>query len=366
MRINILASHRFHLLDLARELSSLGHDVRFYSYVSKKRCASFGMIPSRCKSLMWLVWPFFILQKLVPRRFNDSVIWYRNLLMDWYLAEFMRQCDVCIGLGSVYLRAFESAKQRGATTILEWGSKHTIEQHKHFGEIDIQSNRNVRRELRGYDVCDYIAIAADHVRQSFIKQGVPDTKLLVNPYGVDLKHFRPTMCSKEYDLIMVGGWRFEKGCDLIIELLKKKNYSFLHVGPLVNMDFPNLTNMTHHDPVDQKELIDYYRKARVFILPSRAEGLAMVQAQAIACGLPVVCSKETGGRDLREQLLDKKWIIEMAELTVDSLDMAVVDALALTQDQQGIRDYAGECINNLTWEAYGSRYSKKLFEIKNV
>lgn len=29
MRINIAASHRFHLLDLARELAALGHDVRF-------------------------------------------------------------------------------------------------------------------------------------------------------------------------------------------------------------------------------------------------------------------------------------------------------------------------------------------------
>ena len=43
MKITIAASHRFHLLDLARELASLGHEVRFYSYVPTKRAMKFGL-----------------------------------------------------------------------------------------------------------------------------------------------------------------------------------------------------------------------------------------------------------------------------------------------------------------------------------
>lgn len=43
MRINIAASHRFHLLDLARELEYQGHDVCFYSYVPTKRAMMYGL-----------------------------------------------------------------------------------------------------------------------------------------------------------------------------------------------------------------------------------------------------------------------------------------------------------------------------------
>ena len=116
--------------------------------------------------------------------------------------------------------------------------------------------------------------------------------------------------------------------------------------------------MTHHEPVDQNELVNYYAKARVFVLPSRAEGLSLVQAQAIACGLPVVCSKETGGADLRDQLTDKKWIIEMEDLSVEALLDAVDKGLNLARAQKGIRNYAGDDMNRLSWENYGIRYSR--------
>jgi len=366
MRISILATHRFHLLDLARELSSLGHDVQFYSYVPTRRCAEFGLSPSLCHCLLWLVWPFFVMQRLAPQRWQESIIWYRNLLMDWYLAKTIRRCDVCIGLGSVYLKAFQTVKRKGAIAILEWGSKHAIEQRRQFGKTDFMDNRVVRRELHGYELCDYIAISSDHVREGFVKQGVPLDKLIVNPYGVNLDDFPPTQCTAEYDLLMVGGWRFEKGCDMIVELLKRRDYRFLHVGSLVNMEFPSSENMTHHEPVDQRELAQYYAKAKVFVLPSRAEGLAMVQAQAIACGLPVVCSKETGGRDLRDQLTDGRWIVEMEDLSLESLDRAVAQALALAQEQQGVRNYAGPSLSSLTWRAYGQRYSTNLEQIAHV
>ncbi len=364
MIINVISSHRFHLLDLARELSGQGHNVRFYSYVPTKRCSEFGIEEQFCVSFLWLVWPFFALTKISPKSWEDSIVWYRNLLIDWYISRTMRKCDVCIGIGTVYVKAFERAKKEGATTILEWGSKHIIEQRKQFGGLEDYSSRTLNRELKQYSVCDYISISAAHVRDSFLRQGVPAEKLIINPYGVALSQFHPTNCSKEYDLIYVGGWRFEKGCDILIELCQKYGYSLLHVGAIVNFDFPELSCMKHIDPVDQKELVDYYAKARIFVLPSRAEGLALVQAQAIACGLPIVCSKETGGADLREKLQDKRWIVEMEDLSVEALMNAVDEALVLANTQVGIRNYAGEELNELSWEAYGKRYSERLSRIR--
>jgi glycosyltransferase involved in cell wall biosynthesis len=48
----------------------------------------------------------------------------------------------------------------------------------------------------------------------------------------------------------------------------------------------------------QSELAALMSRSHVLALPSIEEGLALVQAQAMACGCPVICSTNTGGEDL--------------------------------------------------------------------
>lgn len=356
MKINIASTHRFHLLDLARELEKQGHDVRFYSYVPTKRCVSFGLPQKCCYSLLWIAFPFLVFNKILSS--GRWLNYVRNIVLDWYVSCVMEPCDIYICLGSVYKQSIITAKKKyNAITILEWGSKHIIEQLKMFGKLDTYPKKFLERELTQYELVDYISIATSHVKESFLKYGVREKKLSVNPYGVDLSQFYPTRLNGHYDIIFVGGWRYEKGCDLLVEVCKKYNYSLLHVGTIINLDFPKFPNMHHIDSVNQSLLINYYRLAKIFVLPSRAEGLAMVQAQALACGLPIVCSKETGGRDLKNLLKDKKWIIEMQEFSVEELNKCIKEALQLSQTQTGERNYAHDDINNLTWEAYGKRYN---------
>ena len=367
MVINILATHRFHVLDLARELSNLGHDVRFYSYVSGRRVEKFGFPSKNCINFLWLVLPFFALAKLFPNnnKWQFWVINKRNTIIDWYVSHTSRKCDVVIALGCIYTNSIKKAKSQGSIAILEWGSKHIIEQLKNFGRLDTYPEKQLASDLNEYELVDYISIPATHVKDSFIKHGVDEKKLLVNPYGVSLNQFSPTVCSNEFDLICVGGWRYEKGSDLLVTVCRKYGYKLLHVGAIINMEFPEDSNFTHVDPVDQSRLIQYYSKSKVFVLPSRSEGLSLVQAQAIACGLPVVCSKETGGIDLRSQISNREWVIEMCDFEIETLHNCIENALSLAYKQSGERNYTANEIDNLTWAAYGERYSENLKRIIN-
>lgn len=48
----------------------------------------------------------------------------------------------------------------------------------------------------------------------------------------------------------------------------------------------------------REDIIEFYKIADIFILPSFREGLSVALMEAMACGLPVICSGIRGNRDL--------------------------------------------------------------------
>mgnify|MGYP001617212124 CR=1 FL=1 len=58
------------------------------------------------------------------------------------------------------------------------------------------------------------------------------------------------------------------------------------------------TSLTVCSRGDWAELYLYYSQGSVFVIASTEEGLALVQAQAMACGLPVIATTNTGAEDL--------------------------------------------------------------------
>lgn len=369
MKINILSPGRFHVCDLARELARNGHDVKFYSFVPTKRAMKFGL-PKECSaSLFWPMSPFLVLsKKLFPR--SQWAAKFTILFQDWLTSVVMRKCDVCIAMSGSFAAAPRKAKKQGAVVIIERGSKHIMEQKRILDSIPSNKGKvtvpywHIPREIECYDMADYVAVASQHVVRSMLKFGYPKEKLFVNPYGVDLSMFYPDdKVKKEYDVIMVGGWSYRKGCDLIVDAIKQSNYRFLHVGSIVDMEFPQGDErFTHIDAVDQKQLVNYYNQAKVFVLPSREEGLAMVQAQAIACNLPLVGSKDSGAEDLKEIVEHSEFITIIEDFTPAAL-LKAIDLSMIKQKQLNGIQYAGNAAERLTWKAYGDRYSEFINKI---
>lgn len=281
----------------------------------------------------------------------------------------MRKADVCICMSGAFLRVPIKAKKQGAIVILERGSKHILEQ-KRILELNPKNHGvthkpdfHIKRELAGYEIADYIAVASQHVVDSFKLHNYPMEKLFVNPYGVDLSDFHPIDNEeKKYDLIMVGGWSYRKGCDLIIEAVKQTGRTLLHVGNLVDMPFPEGDNFTHYNAVDQKQLVNFYNQAKVFILPSREEGLAMVQAQAVACNLPLIGSHDSGAEDLKRMVEYPEYITIIEDYNVDAVVKAIRIAFA-TYEELGCKLYIGSAKETLSWAAYGKRYANFLNNI---
>ena len=374
MKVAILTAGRFHVLDLARELSALGHDVQFYSYVPHNRALKFGLPISCCRSLFFYAAPFLLLRIIAPKKYKSTLDHLLHRVLDTVVQWRIEPCDVVIAMSGIYVKSLLYAKQRyGAKIYLERGSKHIISQKEILDrgafsgyKVDKVPVWAVKRELAGYDLADKIVVPSMHVERSFIEQGIPVNKLFRNLYGVDLTMFGKSQSLRHVEfptIIFVGNWSYQKGVDVLVAAWRSlgTGVRLIHVGQVGDMPMPIDKNFEHVDPVPQWRLSEYYSRAHVFVLASRQEGLALVQLQALACGLPLVCSDQTGGEDLQRYIADSTNIKVVGVDDFKALSFAMEALLSKSLLIQQPRDLLGEVgRKNLTWSAYGLRYANEL------
>ena len=285
----------------------------------------------------------------------------------------LRPCDVFICMSGYYLEAARFAKRRyGAAIWLERGSHHIRSQDEILAAIpgaQRPSPLAIRRELAGYALADRVVIPSHHVKESFRRDESAFAKLFYNPYGVDLTMFpyrrEHTIAGRPFSLLSIGTWSLQKGCDLLAEAIRKNpGVRLIHVGPIGDLDFPiDDDRFSHVDPVPQPELARFYAAADVFVLASRQDGFGMVLAQALASGLPLICTDRTGGADLAHTPGLAACITVVPHDDVDAL----ADAIASWRD----RRRAGQKLpplleadrEKLGWAAYAKRYSDELHRL---
>lgn len=367
MTINIASfGGRSHLLDTAKELARLGHTVRFYSYVPTKRAIEFGL-PKECSySLFFWALPFLLLFKLFGfKEWTQTLYWY---VFDLFSAFYMKPCDVFIGQLPMHEYSMKRMKTKHrAKTIIESGISN-IDNYisilkeikaKDFPHINIQRYRDI------YDIADYISVASFFSLNSFTERGYNEKKIFVNPYGVNLDSFHPTILdSEQYDCIVVGQWSKRKGSDMVSKICKERNLTLLHVGAIVDLEFPKANNFKHIDPVEEKELLSYYAKAKIFLFPSYEDGFGLVLCQAMMCGLPIVCSPNTGGPTLKKMANNTEYIIVMSKVDSKELSLCIDKAFVLANNQHGQRQYCDkDIVAQLSWTGYGKRYNDFLLRI---
>lgn len=381
LRIAIVTSGRFHVVDLARELLALGHDVTLYSALPPWRTRAYGVPLSHTR---WLG-PAPVAALLAARRGMRTARWRgisaraMSEAVDATAAAALRPCDVVIGMSGMSLRTLKKAKKRyGALTIVERSSQHIQAQRDILASIDPGGQRvdlmiprwSLERELEEYAFADKISVPAAHVVRSFVACGIPEERLLRNPFGTDITWFRPTAPPPEGTrrIIMAGAWSLQKGADVLVEAWRRldrvRPVELVHCGAVVDVPQPREPRFVAAGFLPQRELWRRYGEANVFALASRQEGLAVVQVQALASGLPLVCTTRTGGEDLREFLPDPEAISVVPPDDPDALATALAAALDRPPRLvDGVRDVVGAGRHALSWRGYAERWDDTLREL---
>ena len=211
----------------------------------------------------------------------------------------------------------------------------------HFHGFDASRKDILSTFKKGYQLmfsyATKIIVVSTAMKQALIRQGCPETKLLINTYGPhpDYLNIKPNLESNY--IISVGRHTYKKAPYLTIlafqEVLKKHPHLKLKMigdGELFDVS-KNLvkslgleTNIILLGGLERKEIIKHLQSAFLFVqhslvaLNGDSEGTPVGIIEAMAAGLPVVSSRHAGIPDVVIEnetgfLVDEGDISAMAE-----------------------------------------------------
>lgn len=380
MKVAILSSGRFHVLDLARELVVCGHEVVFYSLVPPWQTRRFGLPLTANRWLGPALGPLWVAYRGLSRAGQKDLARKAHHALteglDRAVAALLEPCDVLISMSGMGIHTLRKAKRRGVFTIVERGSMHIEAQRQILAaNPDVGDDERgpipawvIERELAEYAESDLVSVPSHHAEASFHERGVRHT--FRNPYGVSLSEFSPTPAPAGRRVLMVGTWSFQKGVDILVEAFVRLrarpgfgDVELFHVGPVGDLALPTVDGFAHHAPVPQAELLRFYAEAAVTALPSRQDGFGMVLCQSLACGVPIVASTRTGGPDLAGLLSDRGAVRVVPPEDVAGLTEALAEALTNRATPGSSRSLLSEAEREaLSWRGYGRRYDACLRE----
>ncbi len=313
MKVCVGSPGRFHTFDLGRELERRGCLQSLYTGYPPWKVD--GLPPERVRSSPWLIGTQGLLSRWGIRWFERPWNRLATESFDRWLARKLEPCDVFHCLSSFGVEAHKVAKERyEALTVCDRGSSHIAYQDEILAEEYARwgigykpiDRRLVERELQEYDFCDLIFVPSSFAYRSFIEKGVPGRKLVKIPYGVDLSLFRSLPKDDDiFRVIYVGAMSLRKGIPYLLDAvapLKLSKFEMWLVGACLPEAKPFLAKhegrYRYFGIKPRAELPEYFGQASAFVIGSVEEGLALVQAQAMACGLPVIATRNTGAEDL--------------------------------------------------------------------
>jgi len=226
--------------------------------------------------------------------------------------------DLFHGWTGSSLRSLKYCRERGIGSILENPAphpKHSDEiMEREYGMLGIRWKKEpeILKNFFGtdlsyieaeYDASGYILLESDFTRSTFLARGFPADKLLMVPRGVDTSRYVPSSerRSAVFRAIFVGAIGVRKGVRYLLEAWKELalNDAELILVGTVQDDARSLIEGVRGDRTIRvlgyvRDPIRLYQEASAFVFPSLSEGSAKVTYEAMACGLPVVVTPNTG------------------------------------------------------------------------
>lgn len=216
------------------------------------------------------------------------------------------------------LLLLKRAKKRGVPVVLDNPIAHMDDYYALKSEFeacgqawpDWRIRRWVAAVKREYELADWFNVGSHFVKNSLVARGIPAERVIVNHTGVDVARWsecrRRRISTGKTVFVATSSVYPRKGIRQLLLAWKKAELReaelWLVGGSRRSMDWERVCgglpgNVRFYPRCGHDRLSDIYSKCDVYVLPSLLEGLARTGLEAMASGLPVIVTRETGLTD---------------------------------------------------------------------
>jgi glycosyltransferase involved in cell wall biosynthesis len=213
---------------------------------------------------------------------------------------------------------------------------------------------------------DSLLVNSDFVKNTFIESGYDANRIQVVYQGVRKDFFylkqNYELCDNDakVKILFIGSFGFRKGGEYILRALQELDkrqfaYEMIVVGSYADaeklIDKYRPENISFSGHIIQDELKTFLIESDIYLFPSLCEGCASSGMEAMAAGLPVIATQESG-----LPIKDGENGIVIPSKNVE----AIVDAIIQLSQNDVLRKNVGiaaanTIANNYTWEQYARK-----------
>ncbi|MEW5718221.1 MAG: glycosyltransferase family 4 protein [Chloroflexota bacterium] len=288
----------------------------------------------------------------------------KDAYFDWRAARYVDECHIFHGWANQMSRQAQRARACGARIVTNGASSHPAtqvrlvqEEFARYGFAEpVMSARTFTTISRDLETADHIIAASEFVVRSLLDAGIDRRKITLAPFGVDSARFQPgEKRDAVFRVLFIGTVTLRKGIQYLLQAwdeLDLRNAELMIVGLITRDAAPVVARYRHRRDIIFRGFvpnpIEAYQQASVFVFPSIEEGSALVTYEAMACGLPVIVSENSGS--VARDGVDG-FVVPIRDVG------ALKERIALLDEDVDARRTLGQSarrrVEEFTWEKYG-------------
>lgn len=287
------------------------------------------------------LYPYKELIRLFASRYTSPMVIHRiwewaELAFDSWVANVIaqeskkQQIDAIHVYEHAALSSLQKAKQKGIFTIFEQASQHhsffapiAKQQLEKYPElksdetnilVDTKYDKYNQRKDKELQLADLVICNSSFTKRTLIAATIDEKKIQVIPHGfpkiltelnTDSKSNLGATKQKPVIFLNAGTQNLRKGVHLLYNAWRKANFSSqeAELWLIGRSSLPkSLTedlqgNVKIKDSIPRDELMQLYKEADVFVLPTLADGFAMVISESMSQGVPVITTQNSMAPD---------------------------------------------------------------------